>query len=48
MTARKPQAERPKTRNPFYKGATAEQVGRALLLHRPRDDRKRKQPKRAG
>lgn len=47
MTARKRPAQQPKTRNPFYKGATPEQVARALLRHRPKDE-KRRQPKRAG
>ena len=35
MTAKK-RTPRPKTRNPLYRGATPEQVGRALLRHSPR------------
>ena len=45
MTARKPKP-RPKTRNPFYTGATPEQVGRALLRHSPKAPQ-RKKPQRA-
>ena len=32
---KQPKRKPVKTRNPFYKGATPEQVARALLRHRP-------------
>ena len=39
---------RPTVRNPIYKGATPEQVGRALLRHKPKaNGGSRRKPKRA-